>query len=180
MSSSDALSVGSSGRYSLSGDPVFRASVRRLAELVRLLCDSHHLARSERARDYRPATAEAATQTDGPEQEPSESSLSAYTKDATVWVQGPKWNPTKLKCMYCKERGHKLGQCPVASAERVRKSHQYCSEGWHSPYLHGVWRCTNCCEHLQSKLVRQQQPDYYFAQARSEWAKVQKYGSPFE
>jgi uncharacterized protein YqjF (DUF2071 family) len=57
---------------------------------------------------------------------------------------------------------------------------KHCVRGWHVPYLHGVWRCQYCGEHLHSKEVRRQQPELYWSQAELEWKKVQKYGTPHE
>jgi len=178
MSGYDALSVGSDGRITLVCESELLAANERIAELERLLRDSPF----PRAGDRTPATVDAATQTEafGSPKEPSESSIPVRSEDDICWVQGPKWKPGKSKCIYCRKKDHPLGQCPLALENRVRMSHEYCVHGWHMPYLHGVWRCQFCCEHLQSREVRRQQPEYYWSQAKVEWAKVQKYGSPHE
>jgi len=177
MSSSDAISVGSEGRDTYSVELELRAAYQRIAELERILCDS---SQRKQARERKPATVEAATQTEEPQSKPAESSILVRSANAKMLVRGPKWNPAKAWCHACKVKGHSISQCPLGFEDRVQKSREHCVHGYHLAYLHGVWRCQWCSEHLQSKEVRRQQPDYYFSQAKVEWAKVQKYGSPFE
>jgi len=174
----DEVSVGSDGRITLVCESELLAANQRIAELERMLRDSSS---GKEAGARKPATADAATQTEASEsqQEPSESSILARSEDI-CWVRGSKWDPRKARCPACRGKGHMISQCPLGMEDRVRKAHEFCVRGWHLPYLHGVWRCQYCCLHLQSKTVRQQQPDYYWNQAKLEWAKVQKYGSPFE
>jgi len=175
----DAFSVGADGRITLVCESELQAANERIAELERLLRDSPQ---RKEAGARKPSTVDAATQTEtsGSQQEPSESSILSRSEVSSFLVRGPKWKPDKSRCPACRGRGHTISQCSLGLEDRVNKSREFCVHGWHLPYLHGVWRCQYCCEHLQSKSVRQQQPDYYWSQAKLEWAKVQKYGTPFE
>jgi len=179
MFGSDAFSVGPDGRIALVCESELLAANERIAELERLLRDSSSC---KEAGGRKPSTVEASTQTDssGFQQEPPQSSVYVRSEDDIYWVQGPKWKPHKSRCPVCRGKGHTVTQCPFGLEDRVKNAHEHCVHGWHLPYLHGVWRCQYCCEHLQSKSVRQQQPEYYWSQAQLEWNKVQKYGTPFE
>jgi len=179
MYASDAVGVGFEGRYALVCESMLQAANERIAELERLLRDSFG---SNEAGARSPRSVDAATQTDFSEiqQEPSVTSALAREEADICWVRGPKWHPGKARCPACRGKGHTLTQCPLALDDRAVKAREYCVHGWHLPYLHGVWRCQYCSEHLHSKSVRQQQPEYYWSQAQLEWKKVQKYGTPFE
>jgi len=179
MSGFDAFSIGADGRIALVCESELLTANERIAELERLLRDSPQ---RKEAGGCKPTTVDAATQTEtsGSQEEPSESSILARSEVTNFLVRGPKWNPGKSRCPACKGKGHTITQCSLGLEDRIRKAREHCVQGWHLPYLHGVWRCQYCCEHLQSKSVRQQQPDYYWSQAKLEWNKVQKYGSPFE
>jgi len=171
--------VGLAGEDSLCCESYPSTADERVAELEQLLREANQ--RIE-ALSQKPSTAEASTQTEsfGSGSQPSESSVLSRSEDDLVWMRGPVWNPSKTRCVVCRGKGHTVLLCLHALENRVEMAHKHCSRGWHVPYLHGVWRCQYCGEHLQSKEVRHQQPELYWAQAELEWKKVQRYGSPHE
>lgn len=96
-----------------------------------------------------------------------------------IWVRAHKWKPDRqLPCLICKEYGHHPSNCLEGLRDRVAVSHQECVKGYHFPYLHGVWRCQNCGEHLYDSDVKRQFPAFHAREAEKEWNKMKKYGSP--
>lgn len=177
--SSDAGSCcGSTGRHLAACESELRVANERIAELERQLYEL----RKASGLIHEVSHSDASTQSEatGSQEEPPESSFLVRKEDDLLWVQGPKWKPFRTSCSACRGQGHTIGQCLRALEDRVGKAHVHCVNGWHVPYLHGVWRCNYCGEHLKSKTVREQQPELYWKQAQVENAKVQKYGSPFQ
>lgn len=100
-------------------------------------------------------------------------------ESAKTWVRAHKWRPDRqLPCLICKEYGHHPSNCLEGLRDRVAVAHEQCVKGKHFPYLHGVWRCQNCGDHLYDADVKEQHPAFYAREAEREWNKMKKYGSP--
>lgn len=81
-------------------------------------------------------------------------------------------------CVFCKEPGHHVGNCVKALEDRVKHVAVDCSRGIHYPYLHGVWRCDWCFEHLHESDVRDNHPALWRKETAKEQAKWVKYMDP--
>lgn len=100
-------------------------------------------------------------------------------ESSKVWVRAHKWKPHRQPpCLICKEYGHHPSNCLEGLRDRVAVAHDQCVNGYHFPYLHGVWRCQNCGEHLYDADVKRQYPAFHKLQAERELGKIRKYGSP--
>lgn len=82
------------------------------------------------------------------------------------------------KCVFCKEPGHHVGNCVKALEDRVKHVAVDCARGVHYPYLHGVWRCEWCQEHLYERDVRDLHPALWRKETNKEEAKWIKYMDP--
>lgn len=93
--------------------------------------------------------------------------------------KGKPFKPSKGdRCLACNEPGHHVGNCVAAVRDRAGSVAVDCMQGWHFPYLHGVWRCQYCHMHLYDEDVKEQMPLYHRKEAAREWEKMVKYGSP--
>lgn len=82
------------------------------------------------------------------------------------------------KCVFCKQPGHHVGNCVEALEDRVKHVAVDCARGIHFPYLHGVWRCEWCQEHLYETDVRDLHPALWRTETDKEEAKWIKYMDP--
>lgn len=78
-------------------------------------------------------------------------------------------------CMLCKQPGHHLGNCVAALEERVKHEAVDCRRGYHYPFLHGVWRCEWCWEHLHERDVKRLLPELWKRETAKEAVQWDKY-----
>lgn len=96
-----------------------------------------------------------------------------------IWVVAHKWRPSQDRpCWICREPGHDASNCLQGLMNRAAVAQVECVRGRHFPYLHGVWRCQNCGNHLYDKDVKEQYPEFHARETAKEWEKMKKYGAP--
>lgn len=96
-----------------------------------------------------------------------------------IWVRAHRWRPSQDRpCHICREPGHDASNCLQGLMNRAAVAQVECVRGKHFPYLHGVWRCNNCGNHLYDKDVKEQYPEFHAREAAKEWEKMKKYGAP--
>lgn len=81
-------------------------------------------------------------------------------------------------CHFCKEKGHHIGNCVKALEDRVKHVAVDCARGVHYPFLHGVWRCEWCWEHLDERDVKRLNPKMWQRETAREAEKWDRYMDP--
>lgn len=81
-------------------------------------------------------------------------------------------------CCFCKEPGHHVGNCVKALEDRVAHVAVDCARGVHYPFLHGVWRCEWCWEHLDERDVYKNDPALWRRETFKEREKWDRYMDP--
>lgn len=79
-------------------------------------------------------------------------------------LEHPRYNRLRAKCFYCQERGHTLQFCPRRQEDNHWLVEEYCTEGYHHPFLHDsldIWRCRWCLMHLKTSYVKKWYPTVY-------------------
>lgn len=96
-------------------------------------------------------------------------------KDRSMLIKAR--SKTKV-CCFCKEPGHHVGNCVKALQDRVAHVAVDCSRGVHYPFLHGVWRCEWCWEHLDERDVYRNDPALWRRETYKEREKWDRHMDP--
>lgn len=96
-------------------------------------------------------------------------------KDRSMQIQAK--SKTKI-CCFCKVPGHHVGNCVKALEDRVAHVAVDCARGVHYPFLHGVWRCEWCWEHLDERDVYKHDPALWRRETCKEREKWDRYMDP--
>lgn len=94
----------------------------------------------------------------------------------------PKYDPSSVRCSFCREYGHSLMNCWKRMEYHWLRMDTHCKHGYHKPHLHDcedLWRCEWCLMHLKTSYVREFYPreyDYEIKKVREQkTANLQRY-----